>query len=378
MDNPKLDIQLLAELLSTLANRAPNSSDDGSSGYNLFKAIGIEHKEVLTCRFLASLLDPNGNHGYGTKALELFMKIVLCAKDQLSKDAYVQLEEQTDGGRRVDIVIHNDSNVYPIEVKIWAGDQDAQLIDYYRYFFGNSHESKIYYLTPGGWKPSETSKGDLQEGQISCISFEKDIKCWLNALMNNCPENTVPNGILYQYIEVIKEMCAASSIERDIYQWVWSAGSNNCDNNERLGALIRLLDANGDKNSKIQRTIQCTYLREKLQYNSDKYDLLDMEDDEKKKYDTHALLKIVLKNTQRLVAWISVDTNLYLGCIKRKKDQKSKQWKSDEKNWAYIRPADHKHEKYCLNDCLKILSCKGEIDIRALLDDVDLSEAENE
>ena len=40
------------------------------TGYNLFRTLEISGKEVLMCRFLADLLNPEGDHGCGI----LFLK----------------------------------------------------------------------------------------------------------------------------------------------------------------------------------------------------------------------------------------------------------------------------------------------------------------
>ena len=108
--------------------------------FNIFKVLGIENKEVLACRFMGELLNPQGAHGLREKPLRHFMKSIDTepyAEAQLLS-ANVNLEECIDSDdrenpRRVDIAIHIKNDVFPIEVKIRADDQDAQLYDYYHY-----------------------------------------------------------------------------------------------------------------------------------------------------------------------------------------------------------------------------------------------------
>ena len=45
--------------------------------YNIFSVLGIQGKEVLTCRFLADLMNPRGQHGQGAAFLRLFLDEVL-------------------------------------------------------------------------------------------------------------------------------------------------------------------------------------------------------------------------------------------------------------------------------------------------------------
>ena len=46
--------------------------------YNIFQVLEVSHMEVIMCRMLKDLLDPNGMHGEGTCFLKLFLEEVLC------------------------------------------------------------------------------------------------------------------------------------------------------------------------------------------------------------------------------------------------------------------------------------------------------------
>ena len=48
--------------------------------YNVFQVLGIQEKEVVMCRFLADLLDPQGAHGCGI-LLTCFLCIQLSQKN---------------------------------------------------------------------------------------------------------------------------------------------------------------------------------------------------------------------------------------------------------------------------------------------------------
>ena len=43
--------------------------------YNVFRVLGIQEKEVVMCRFLADLLDPQGDHGCGVLFLKLLSRM---------------------------------------------------------------------------------------------------------------------------------------------------------------------------------------------------------------------------------------------------------------------------------------------------------------
>ena len=71
----------------------------------MFKALGIEDKKVIICRFMGELLKIRYKKNEGTSPLFLFFDKVL--KEPLPKDKKLEviLEDRIDGSRRVDIVI---------------------------------------------------------------------------------------------------------------------------------------------------------------------------------------------------------------------------------------------------------------------------------
>jgi hypothetical protein len=103
------------------------------------------------------------------------------------------------------------SNIFiPIEAKIYAGDQEKQILDYWKYSKDENRESiPVLYLTIDGKPPSEYSNPQDQEQTYNCISFSKDMLSWLDACLK-CPETikTAPvREIIIQLIAVIKSFC---------------------------------------------------------------------------------------------------------------------------------------------------------------------------
>ena len=131
---------------------------EGNDAFNIFKVLGIADKEVLICRLLGELLDPKGSHGLGAKPLSLFLEQLRIADrfspDQIAK-AHVVLEETIDRDRRIDLVLYLGNEVIPLEVKVWAGDQNKQLYDYYHYFAQARQRNgtfKIYDRKAASWQ----------------------------------------------------------------------------------------------------------------------------------------------------------------------------------------------------------------------------------
>ena len=132
--------------------------------YNMFHVLGVEGKEVIMCRFLADLLDPNGFHKKGIIFLRMFLEKVLGVNglsDQLLLNTIVAREYAIDTDRRIDIAIYNYKFFIPIEVKIYAGEQKNQCFDYYEYASKHCQETKIVYLTRFASEPSVYSRKTL-------------------------------------------------------------------------------------------------------------------------------------------------------------------------------------------------------------------------
>ena len=102
---------------------------------NIFKALRVAQDEVLMCRFLADLLDPKGRKPAGNKPdtafLKSFLEVLLqmdSAKLKNLERTCVMTEYLIDNGRRIDIMLQHPQFSIPIEVKIHAGDQEAQCL----------------------------------------------------------------------------------------------------------------------------------------------------------------------------------------------------------------------------------------------------------
>ena len=217
-----------------------------SYGFNIFNVLGVSSKEVIFCRFLGELLNPDGSHSMGHIPLLKFVNDVLNIEDFDESDAKyseVFLEEATDETRRVDIAIHSGNRVFPLEVKIWAGDQYAQLSSYFNYYKRKKklQIEKIYYLTPTGWEPSNESKQELEvDREIICLSFENNIEKWIKSLISES-KNESEIIIMKQFIEVIDKMCAESKYF-DVIKNALSLSLDNYKCTPELEAAVEIIN----------------------------------------------------------------------------------------------------------------------------------------
>lgn len=179
--------EILLNNVKAIAEKYEFLRKETGGDFNIFEIANISAKEVTICRVLYDLLSPNGSHHQGDKYLRLFVENVLrlenCKEIEWAK-AKVSREYLLPSGRRIDLVIETEkpSRFIPIEVKIYAEEQEKQCIDYWKYANEQQNHGKsvLYYLTRFGDEPSGYSKGENEDCEIACISFAKDILGWLS------------------------------------------------------------------------------------------------------------------------------------------------------------------------------------------------------
>ena len=150
--------------------------------FNVFNVLGLSSEEVrLHSAFVAELLNPNGKHGMGQAFLEAFLKEVNIPTDFINPqkvsepivERSIGNKTDTDGGR-IDIVIEDGYHAVIIENKIYASDQDNQLLRYFNYGIREFKEKGnfvLLYLTLDGHKASNYSTGGNDNVGYFSISY---------------------------------------------------------------------------------------------------------------------------------------------------------------------------------------------------------------
>jgi hypothetical protein len=137
----------------------------GKHDYNIFTLFHKFSDEVnLHSNFIASLLDPNGDHYKG----DLFLKIFLetCGIDDFGTDTSrtAVLKEF----KHIDIYISDGKKHIILENKVYAKDQAAQIaryIDTIKIEGAKDEDIYVLYLHPDGNLPKEYSLGDYKTNQ---------------------------------------------------------------------------------------------------------------------------------------------------------------------------------------------------------------------
>ena len=184
----------------------------GKHDYNIFTLFhGFSDEVNLHSNFIASLLDPNGDHYKGDLFLKLFLET--CGIDDFSIDtgrATVFKEF-----KHIDIYMSDGKKHIILENKVYAKDQPTQIARYIDTIKGEGAKYEdiyVLYLHPNGKLPDDQSFGDYHArllGENSSIKFKvirynNEISSWIDRCKNEVSNITDLSVFLSQYKDVIE------------------------------------------------------------------------------------------------------------------------------------------------------------------------------
>ena len=115
-----MDFSFLDEI-NKIVNKYEEDNRITGKNINILQIAGKDHNEVVICKLIAFLLNPDEKHSQKEKFLNLFLKKIY--EPIVSEDELKSLQIITEfpaNRRRIDIVIKSNKRFLPIEVKIWA------------------------------------------------------------------------------------------------------------------------------------------------------------------------------------------------------------------------------------------------------------------
>ena len=190
----------------------------GKHDYNIFTLFHDFSDEVnLHSNFIASLLDPNGDHYKGDLFLKLFLET--CDIDDFSIDTSTATVFKE--FKHIDIYISDGKKHIILENKVYAKDQPTQIARYIKAIQKEGVKESdsvkdedicVLYLHPDGKLPDDQSFGDyhaklLGENpsiKFKVISYGKEILSWIDKCKNEVSNITDLNVFLSQYKDVIE------------------------------------------------------------------------------------------------------------------------------------------------------------------------------
>lgn len=208
-----LQVQQIRELFDSLEgvfSKVELKQMKTAAKFNVFNAAHIGSRELSHSAFIASLLDPKGNHGQKDLFLKAFLKLLsgFNPGDVDLSATHVWTEYSLAGGR-IDIllVFANDRKV-AIENKVWSGEGHEQLSRYAGALgdgLGKSDGNQLVYLTPDGRAPETID----DKSKVKNLSYGNIAEKWLEEVIAE-RENIyepLPDNLLVplrQYINICK------------------------------------------------------------------------------------------------------------------------------------------------------------------------------
>lgn len=220
-------LKALLQNVAIIQKKYNDLAEYSGEHYNVFDILGVRSNELSHSLILTNLLDAKGKHGQKDVFLKLFLEQINNRFKEETHSYYDYLKNfntsnsttnkeihlggvnfETAEGGRVDIVITSEQENIIIENKIYAGDQNQQLLRY------NNHykNQPIVYLTLDGKEPSNGSKGDLILNQdFICCSYQTDIKEWLEKCIKEMTNKPFIRETLNQYLILIQQLTNQSN-----------------------------------------------------------------------------------------------------------------------------------------------------------------------
>ena len=230
---------LLNEVSLCIGQRIASGED-----YSVLETAIKGNEEMMHSSVIASLLDTRGAHGQKCRFLELFLgclperfKLFDHFGARTACERHIGQKTEDSGGR-VDICIENSSGenssgqMIVIENKIFAGDQEHQILRYVKFLRGRGGvEFPVLYLTPDGHSPSDDStQADGMQCRCGedyvCISYKDVIVPWLDKCINEMQEKPHLKEHLATYRDIIKKKVLGMDRKKDIINIIESAEEN--------------------------------------------------------------------------------------------------------------------------------------------------------
>ncbi len=241
MENDKIvtDLQNLLSQVGTITKKYDQIAEITGENFNVFSILGLQDSEVrLHSNLINEFLNPKGKHSQTDLFLKLFISVINAKIDEINSKLETEIiivensknissqkikkfkteaakssveihtgfknEDVTEGGRIDILVDDNNGHGIIIENKIWAGDQEKQLLRYHTYGQNKFESFHLIYLTIDGKPPSDFTKAELTKEQYFCLSYQVDILNWLELCRKECTQLPIVRETITQYINQIK------------------------------------------------------------------------------------------------------------------------------------------------------------------------------
>lgn len=214
MNNPLQEFFQAIQVIYTKDQALQQERLRRGESYNLLSILGLFKYELKHSAILANLLDPHGSHGCGSAFLRAFFDVLSIPypfeddKQVTSRtEVYAGKVTESTGGR-IDILVSCKGYGLIIENKIYAEDQNSQLVRYDTYGKEQFARYDLLYLTLSGSEASEqsvTTKAGLKV-DYRPISYADKGLVWLTQCARLAYDKPLVRESINQYIQIIKQL----------------------------------------------------------------------------------------------------------------------------------------------------------------------------
>lgn len=210
-------IQLFNEMHMLIDKHEYIQKEKGDN-YNLFKVINMTSDETrVHSSMIADLLNPDGQHQMGDVFLQSFINRLnelsdynisfTCDKVKVECEKYIGPKTETSGGR-LDIYLTDGTNHIVIENKIYATDQENQLLRYHNFLkqFQQDPKNKplLLYLSLDGEVHDMDKTTGGEEFTFFTISYADFILNWLTDCRHKAIDRPLIREGITHYLNLIK------------------------------------------------------------------------------------------------------------------------------------------------------------------------------
>jgi PD-(D/E)XK nuclease superfamily len=227
-------LSAVANILTDARRRSEERAKATHERFNVFTTVlGATDEVRLHTRFLYCLLNPAGLHDCGPLFLDLFFATLkemhgvdhdgnAALFEPAAREKAWEVEKEASRGDhgKIDLLLETQGFGIAIENKIYAYEQEDQLVRYARYLsdkYGNAF--RVIYLTLDG-KKSGTHRGI----PYLRISYAEHILQWLEKCLCATYHIIPINQVLLQYREVVRHLTGKtleSAAMKPIYDFIY-------------------------------------------------------------------------------------------------------------------------------------------------------------
>lgn len=218
-----LDLNNCLSKIFNVINDYSNKIDQDDYNFNIFSILNVSSNEVrLHSNFIAELLNLNGSHTFGSEFCKSFLNSIqeLHYNQIIEKfnfenytvevEKYIgKISDDYSKGGRIDISLcDNYNNRIIIENKLFANDQENQLLRYHNF----DNNALLLYLTLNGDEASHWSTGNkiIANTNYFCISYKNVVYNWLIQCIDISKTKPKISNTILQYANIIEEFTQQS------------------------------------------------------------------------------------------------------------------------------------------------------------------------